>query len=91
MKSCMLIVHNHNMMQILYAVTCIFSVCIYVHVRGELAGNKRSLTHCPSSQGWAFRCPVIDWVGVSSSVLYAHSVHVYGRLLTYFSVSLLVV
>ena len=26
---------------------------------GELASHKRSLTHRPSSQGWAFRCPVI--------------------------------
>ena len=34
-------------------------VCIRVNVWGELGGHKRSLTS-PSSQGWAFRCPVID-------------------------------
>ena len=27
------------------------------HVWGELASHKRSLTHRPSSQGWASRCP----------------------------------
>ena len=26
---------------------------------GELASQKRSLTHHPSSQGWASRCPVL--------------------------------
>ena len=42
---------------------CVF-VCMYMcvgwghlDVRGELASHKRSLTHHPSSQGWASRCP----------------------------------
>ena len=29
----------------------------YMDVWGELASHKRSLTHRPSSQGWASRCP----------------------------------
>ena len=42
------------------------SVCLYVCVSwghldvwGELASHKRSLTHRPSSQGWASRCPLL--------------------------------
>ena len=35
---------------------CVF-VCMHVDVWGELASHKRSLTHRPSSQGWASRCP----------------------------------
>ena len=30
----------------------------HLDVWGELAGHQRSLTHRPSSQGWAFRCLV---------------------------------
>ena len=43
---------------------CVLCLCVcwlgHLDVWGELAGHIRSLTHRPSSQGWAFRCPVID-------------------------------
>ena len=32
----------------------------HLDVWGELASHKRSLTHRPSSQGWASRCPVLS-------------------------------
>ena len=35
-------------------------VCVswgHLDVWGKLASHKRSLTHCPSSQDWASRCP----------------------------------
>ena len=44
------------------------SVCLYMYVYvswglvdvwGELTSHKRSLTHRPSSQGWASRCPLL--------------------------------
>ena len=37
-------------------------VCVrwgHLDVSGELASHKRSLTHRPSSHGWASRCPYI--------------------------------
>ena len=51
------------------------------HVWGELASHKRSLTHCPSSQGWASRCPLLytflclghGWVGYLSFLSYFHT------------------
>ena len=72
--------YRHTVHVYLSTCTC---VCWLGHldVWEVLAGHKRSLTHRPSSQGWAFRCPVIDclfvclicrcvalfrmWVGVS--------------------------
>ena len=42
---------------------CVEYVCVcwlgHLDVWGELASRKRSLTHHPSSQGWASRCLVI--------------------------------
>ena len=67
----------------IYTLTHVYYV--HVGVWGELAGHQRSLTHHPSSQGWAFRCPVIvclfvnlcryvtmfrTWVGVSFFLLF---------------------
>ena len=69
------------------------SVCLYMYVYvswglldvwGELASRKRSLTHRPSSQGWASRCPLLHvytcmfvclgngWVGYLSFLSYFH-------------------
>ena len=57
---------NSNFYQII--VTCVY-VCVHGYVSvghldvwGELTSRKRSLTHCPSSQGWASR-----YVGVYGS------------------------
>ena len=37
----------------------LLSVCLgHLDVWGELAGGKDSLTHHPSSQGWASECPL---------------------------------
>ena len=33
-------------------------MCELRTLAGELAGHKRSLTHCPSSQGWVSRGPM---------------------------------
>ena len=64
------------------------SVCLYVCVSwghldvwGELASHKRSLTHRPSPQGWASRCPLLytflclghGWVGYLSFISYFHT------------------
>ena len=55
-------------------------VCIcwleHLDVWGELASHKRSLTHRPSSQGWASRCPVIDCLFVYLFGLYSRCVSV---------------
>ena len=32
--------------------------CVCVRMWGELVNHKRFLTHRPSSQGWAPKCPV---------------------------------
>ena len=67
------------------------SVCLYMYMyeyvswelldaSGELASHKRSLTHRPSSQGWASRCPLLYmfvslgncWVGYLSFLSYFH-------------------
>ena len=43
---------------------------------GELASHKKSLTHCPSSQGWASRCPLLYmfvWVMVGWVLSYCFS------------------
>ena len=56
-------------------------VCVswgHLDVWGELASHKRSLTHCPSSQGWASRCPYkymfvcqgYGWVGYFTSLFF---------------------
>ena len=37
---------------------CILHVHVKYTVWGELDNHKRSLTHRPSSQGWAFECPI---------------------------------
>ena len=62
------------------------SVCLYVYVSwglldvwGELASRKR-LTHRPSSEDWASRCPLLymfvclgnGWVGNLSFLSYFH-------------------
>ena len=56
----------------IYMYMYMYIVCVswgYLDVWGELASHKRSLTHHPSSQGWASRCPVLQcylgygWVG----------------------------
>jgi len=61
---------------------CLVHVCVFVYVSsrqylgvwGELASHKRSLTHHPSSQGWASTCLVLSvFVG-----MVLMSVHVYG-------------
>ena len=38
---------------------CFTWMCGHLGVWGELAGPKRYLTHCPSSQGWPSRCPTL--------------------------------
>ena len=46
----------------MYVCMCVGYACVcwlgHLDVWGELAGHQRSLTHRPSSQGWAFRCLV---------------------------------
>ena len=65
-----------------YVCICV-DVCIYIcwlghlDVLGELATHKRSLTHHPSSQGWASRCPVIDCLFVYLFGLYSRFVSVF--------------
>ena len=76
-----LYINFHEHFLSLEAVCLSMSVCLYMYVYvswgllevwGELASHKRSLTHCPSSQGWASRCPLLyvclgnGWVGYLS-------------------------
>ena len=61
--------HEHFLsLEAVYNVCLSMSVCLYMYayvswglldVWGELASHKRCLTHCPSSQGWASRCPLL--------------------------------
>ena len=41
----------------MYSIVFMFT-CMYVGAWGELVNHKRSLTHHPSCQGWASRCPI---------------------------------
>ena len=61
------IITSLNFECVLCLCVCAWDVCVcvcvcwlgHLDVWGELAGHNRFLTHHPSSQGWAFRCPVI--------------------------------
>ena len=45
---------SYTLLLYVHVYTC---TCNYVHVHGY--SHKRSLTHHPSSQGWASRCPLL--------------------------------